>query len=128
MSINKVLKALDIMTLENNQKKITDVYKDSSDDSLFTFIYKESFFQIGKYHSNDSYNNDTTEFIFKIRSNRDCSEGVDYTTEQKDYWTIEARQSFENLYTVIKSKYYGLDEIFNKIFEDDLIRENEIPF
>ncbi len=116
--MSKIVQVINAMI--SNKEKITNVLKDK----------KEYFFLYNKKHKwsiatgSDNYyyvhfyptSNLTLEELAALDNWNDFEEYITYTT--KDIKTQESDESFTELYQIVSSKIYGLDDIFNEIINE----------
>lgn len=120
--MSKIIQVINSMI--ENSKKITEIEKKETN---FFFLYKEYVWSIIQW-SNDVTDEVKYSLIYYPK-NKKISElrilgyadmlkidRVFYSTD--DFKTKEAFESFAQLYTMIKEKYYGIDKMFDDILED----------
>lgn len=122
--MSKIIKAMNVMI--SNSFSLRNVTQGHSPGEYF-FNYEKYNWSIYRNHENEYFLN----YYPKIKSFKqiidisidEWDESVEYVTySTKDLPTKEARETFSELYTLVKEKIYGMDEIL-----DDIIN-NEIPF
>ena len=107
----------------SNSKLIQDVEEYESE---YLFRYKQYVWSIRSY-SGDNY------LLRYYPGVNTVSNALDYYRlgfalnvvqyDSKELGTREAKSTLSELYTFIKEKAYGLDEVF-----DDILKDSEIPF
>lgn len=117
--MSKIVAAVNAMI--TNQQKITSVIKGVQGNEIF-FLYDNKHKWSIRYDDDGSYNlyyypsQDSLESLSKIGSWDPNIPMMYYTTS--DIGTDEAKQSFRELYGLIKEKIYGVDEILDEIIKN----------
>jgi len=119
----KIVQVLNSMI--SNERKISNVLKGESMDSFFFMYdgkYKWSISKSQDYQSNDLYYvcfYPSTDYSMEDLTRLADLYGINYVVySTADIKTIEAYETFQELYQIVSEKLYGLDEIFDKIIND----------
>lgn len=118
----KIVQVINAMI--TNQSKIENVVKINNSEYFFLYNNKHKWSIIkndGIEHYYLHLYPDATQTMNSVLSNEQHgiqNEYVTYSTE--DLKTNEAIESFRELYQIVSSKLYGIDDIFDEILEDDL--------
>lgn len=123
--MSKIVRAVNVMV--SNPEQITNVISSNYSDELF-FIYKNKYKwgmkrdEDGEYYLYYYPGRQTLNQLagFSDQDWNDFSEMVVYSTN--GIGTKEARSSFADLYTVVREKRFGLNDVLDDIIGD------EVPF
>lgn len=111
----KIILVINSMISRNNL--ITDVSKDSQDVFYFVFDRKHKWTMYYD-ESDDNFKlviyPDPTKTIDDIK-NIDINNLAHVAYQSKEFRTIEAKESFRELYKLIQEKLYNVDDAFDEI-------------
>jgi hypothetical protein len=122
--MSKIVQAVNVMIA--NKDKISNVKK-GKHSTAYYFVYNSKYvWSIGTYADDDINISNYPVDIFDspeayvnklfIEDQNDSIDNVCYNTE--DFNTREAKESFRELYNLIKEKNLGVDVILDEIIED----------
>ena len=125
--MSKIVKAINVMI--SNEEMITNAIKGVDGDEVF-FVYDKKhkwslisadngeFFELHYYPGSE-----TIEQLALLDDEGwdDFTDMVSYSS--KEIGGREAKDSLSELYTILKEKLFGMDEVLN-----DIIRTDEVPF
>lgn len=120
--MSKIVVAVNVMIM--NPDKITSVLHGANEDEVF-FLYdkkhKWSLFKNGDNIILSYYpGKNSLEFLASIPA-EEWESGIDMVMyNSKEIGTKEAKASFNELYTLLQNKKYGMDEILDEIISSDI--------
>ncbi len=118
--MSKIIQVINSM-IENSEEISNVVVKGNE----YFFSYKGHVWSIYEYTSEDMEEHGYTLVFYPRTKTVSELESLDYPRavhphliySSGDFKTKEALESFSNLYTTIKERIYGVDEVFNEIIE-----------
>lgn len=124
--MSKIIKAINVMV--SNEGLITNVRQGDSSNEIF-FIYdgkhKWSLVDLpeGKYALHYYPGEESINDLASIEDWQHFSKMISYASETLQ--TREAKQTLNELFTILSEKSHGMDDVLNEIIQTDV---NELPF
>jgi hypothetical protein len=117
--MSKIVQAVNAMI--SNSNYITDVLQN---DGEYFFLYKKKYkWSVRKVETGINLFYYPTNIALEVLANFDADDWGGFAEmivyRDADIGTKEARSSFQELFTLVKEKVFGIDEVLDDIISDD---------